>query len=53
MHEWVIVRTMSEGAHVIGYVWAEDEGVAILIAVNRVDLVGQEGSLESASCDDT
>ena len=47
MHEWVIVCLMRGGAHIIGYVWAEDEATAILSAVQQFGLVGQETSLEA------
>ena len=47
MHEWVIVFLMRGGAHIIGYVWAEDEATAILGAVQQFGLVGQETSLEA------
>ena len=38
---------MREGAHIIGYAWAEDEATAILSAVQQFGLVGQETSLEA------
>ena len=38
---------MREGAHIIGYAWAEDEATAILGAVQQFGLVGQETSLEA------
>jgi hypothetical protein len=41
------VPDAREGAHIIGYVWAEDEATAILSAVQRFGLVGQEASLEA------
>ena len=47
MHEWVIVCLMRGGAHIIGYVWAEDEATAILSAVQQFGFVGQENSLEA------
>jgi hypothetical protein len=47
MHEWVIVRSMRGGAHIIGYVWAEDEATAILSAAQQFGLVGHETSLEA------
>ena len=42
MQEWCILRVVGETIQTVGYVFADDEAMAISDAIKKFDLVGRD-----------